>query len=290
MMMRWNRVFAFSAFAIGASWMALAAAPVTGKAEGTLKIAGKSYKIAYAYATGQPNAFDEKKKDVVIFLTDEPIAAGYVEDEWGGHRLSNEGKVHGMCVSVDDQKQPYSAVVFGLGQMSGNALFSFDPQTWDGKQAVGRFHTEGEKESFDQKYSFDITFSALIGAGAAAKAAQAAATGKALPADGGAPGKAYMLYCKAMAGDLAALRKLVTKERAKQMDDPEFPKMFEMMKEMRVKDAKIVRGSLNGATAATLTVTGTDPMGGGASEGTVQMVLEDSQWKVEKESWKSTMK
>ncbi len=124
-----------------------------------------------------------------------------------------------------------------------------------------------------------------------ADADQAATTAKAtpLPADGGAPGKAYMEYVKAIqTGNVDALRKLVSEDRGKQMDDPEFKKMFPMIQSMQAKDIKITGGTIAGNTA-TINAAGTDSMGGGASTGTIDMVMEGNQWKVKQDSWKSKM-
>lgn len=111
-----------------------------------------------------------------------------------------------------------------------------------------------------------------------------------LPAGGGDPGKAYMDYCKAFgSGDMAALKKLVSADRAKQMDSEDFKKMFPMMKEMQAKDIKVTGGTMTG-NEATLNAEGKDSMGGGMAKGTISMVLEDKQWKVKLDSWKSEMK
>jgi hypothetical protein len=110
-----------------------------------------------------------------------------------------------------------------------------------------------------------------------------------LPADGGAPGKAYMEYLKAIqGGNMDALKKLVSADRAKQMDDPEFKKMFPMIQSMQAKNIKITGGSIAG-NQATLNATGTDSMGGGTATGTIGMVMEGNQWKVQQDSWKSKM-
>lgn len=108
-----------------------------------------------------------------------------------------------------------------------------------------------------------------------------------LPADGGAPGKAYMEYVKAMKdGKLDVLKKLVSADRAKQMDDPEFAKMFPMIQSMMATEIKVTGGTMT-AKEANLTTVGKSSMGDGAAKGEVHMVLEDKQWKVEKDSWKS---
>jgi hypothetical protein len=113
---------------------------------------------------------------------------------------------------------------------------------------------------------------------------------KALPADGGEPGKVYMEYCKAMKdGKVDDLKKLVSAERAKQMEDPEFPKMFAMVQELMAKDIKITGGKMT-SKEATLTAEGKDGMTGEPTKGEIHMVLEGKEWKVEKDSWKSEMK
>jgi len=116
---------------------------------------------------------------------------------------------------------------------------------------------------------------------------QSAATGKPLPPDGGDLGKAYMEYCRAIkAGDMAALKKVVSADRAKEMDDPEFAKMFfPMIQSIMAKDIKITGGTIAG-NQATLNAQGKDEMTGGVSKGTISMVLEGTQWKVAEDSWK----
>jgi len=111
-----------------------------------------------------------------------------------------------------------------------------------------------------------------------------------LPAGGGEPGKAYMDYSKAMVdGKMDTLRKLVSSERAKQMDDPDFAKMFPMIQSMMAKDIKVTGGTMT-SKEANLTAEGKDGMSGALTQGEIHMVLEDKQWKVEKDSWKSEMK
>ena len=108
-----------------------------------------------------------------------------------------------------------------------------------------------------------------------------------LPADGGEPGKVYMEYLKAMKdGKMDELKKLVSAERAKQMDDPEFPKMFPMIQSMMAKDVKITGGTMT-SKEANLTAEGKGAMMDGPAKGEIHMVLEDKKWKVEKDSWKS---
>jgi hypothetical protein len=110
--------------------------------------------------------------------------------------------------------------------------------------------------------------------------------GGALPADGGEPGKVYMEYIKVFEkGDMQGLKKFVTEDRAKALDDPEMKEMFPMMQSMQPKEIKITGGMMN-TNDAILNVTGKNADGSKA-DGTVHMVLKDKEWKIEKESWKS---
>ncbi len=131
-----------------------------------------------------------------------------------------------------------------------------------------------------------VVFAFLFLAAVVVMAAEPA--GKPLPAGGGEPGKAYVAYCKAIeAGDMAALKKLVAADKAKQMESEDFKKMFPMIQAMQAKDIKITGGTMT-ETEATLNAEGTDRMDGAPSKGTISMVLEEKQWKVNKDAWKSS--
>ena len=121
-------------------------------------------------------------------------------------------------------------------------------------------------------------------------AADTAEKPTALPADGGEPGKAYLEYCKAIKdGKMDVLKKLVSSERAKQMDSADFKKMFPMIQAMMAKDIKVTGGTMT-SKEANVTAEGKDPMMGGVTKGEIHMLLEDKHWKVEKDSWKSEAK
>ncbi len=110
-----------------------------------------------------------------------------------------------------------------------------------------------------------------------------------LPADGGDPGKAYMAYTKAFAsGDIAALKKMVSADRAKQLDDPQMKQMLPMMQALQPKDIKITGGTMT-SKDATLNAEGKAEGAKDKQTGEIHMILEDKVWKVEKESWKGSM-
>ena len=116
--------------------------------------------------------------------------------------------------------------------------------------------------------------------------------GAALPAGGGEPGKVYLAMHRAtLAGDVEAMLKLAMKEKADQMraarNDPEFPKMLEMIKAFEPAQVRIVSGRAD-ATRAELQIDGKES-DGAAMTGTVKLVKEDGAWKIENVSTKSKL-
>jgi hypothetical protein len=116
--------------------------------------------------------------------------------------------------------------------------------------------------------------------------------GAALPAGGGAPGAAYMAMHKAaLAGDVDAMVKLATKERAAEMDkarkQPEFAGMVELIKAMEPKEVHVVSGQAD-ATRAELQIAGKEA-DGATMKGTAKMLIEGGAWKIEKVDTTSSM-
>ena len=99
------------------------------------------------------------------------------------------------------------------------------------------------------------------------------------------PPEAYAAYLKNVSsGNMAALKKAVTSDRAKQMDDPDFKKMFPLIQAMQPKKIVITGGAIDG-DSATLTATGDQD--GTPATGSIDMKREGGVWKLEHESWKS---
>ena len=93
------------------------------------------------------------------------------------------------------------------------------------------------------------------------------------------------MYSKALvAGDIAGVKRGVTADRVKEMDSPDFKKMFGLVQALQPKNIKITGGTMDGDTA-TLLATGKDESG--TTNGTITMVKEGGAWKVKEEEWKS---
>jgi hypothetical protein len=270
-----------------------------GTARGTLTVNGKTATLKYAYAGLEPNPFDEKKDDIVIVLSDQPIpddVLGKTELSSAAHEahLKNylkfefrEDKDGGMGTFMGAWMVGHRVVSHEvLGDKSLQSSPDFDSQV--APVAVGKdrveasISTKGVTESLNEKVDYKVAFNAAVRPRPADLTVDAR-NGKPLPAGGGDPGRAYMALNKALkAGDLDTLKKLAPAGQVP--PDDQLKQMLPIMKEMAAKNVKIVSGFVNG-DSATLNVIG-DSMGEKGKKGTVQMAQAGGVWRVVKESWK----
>jgi hypothetical protein len=264
-----------------------------GAAIGTLKLDGKSVKLAHAIARTAPNAFDEKKKDVVVLLTDKPATAEMLLDDSKLFGAASDGSLQGLIVKIDSDETPYHLQVLDAKagmQVSGSGIFNFDATDFSEQHVTGKFYTTTEQDFMGQhKYSYDITFAVPVQALVSpSEKTVDASSGTKLPAGGGDPGKAYVAFDKAArSGNLKELKKFASKARPlPDMSDAELKEMLEMIKMMRPAKVKVTGGFVSG-DHATLSVDAEEPGSKGKMTGTIEMALEDGVWKIVAEKWKS---
>lgn len=95
--------------------------------------------------------------------------------------------------------------------------------------------------------------------------------------------EAYIAYFNAIqAGDITTLRKLVARDKAKELESPDAPAMLTMIKSLYPEQSRVTAVDIKG-DAATITLAGRSQ--GGNVRGTVNLVKEDNLWKVSKENW-----
>jgi hypothetical protein len=254
-------------------------------AKGTLKVNGKTFNLKNAYATNKKNPFDKKKTDVFIIITDKELPAGAQFDEFALMGLSDQG-ISGITAEIDADKNVNSGTLFSPAFRKMHQFSSIGKQkvdlTTSTKDRIAGSITMPADSFFEENYQYSATFDVPILSKPAER--PVVLKGNPLPADGGEPAKAWQAYRKAMAaGDIAAIRKVISAEHMKDTDDPDFKKMLPLMKEMQPKKVRITRGSVDGDTA-TLLVENLDEKN---SAGTVTMRREGGQWKLVQESWKT---
>ena len=177
-------------------------------------------------------------------------------------------------------------IIFTICFASGSSRFfacSFVKKVFDAKTIEGSYKSAKPHEFFGTTYSFDVTFKAEITRKAKPvppvppTAAETAAAVKSPQA------KAYQAYLNAIqAEDIAALKKLLDPEMAKDLSGPDAKQTMKMIKMMSATDIKVLKLVESGKTA-TLTVSGKQD--GAVQSGTVEMMQDGGQWKVQREHW-----
>ena len=152
---------------VAAADPAPAAASVDGKAGGTLTVNGVTTKVAYAYAREVPGFFDKTKKDVELILSDVPLDAKALADEFVRSGMAKSGKLHAFEIVIDASGAPISTTWRhdGFKGPTPSGLSSadvFTKKTFDGKVVEGGYKSAAPGDFFDNTYSFDVTFRAPI--------------------------------------------------------------------------------------------------------------------------------
>jgi hypothetical protein len=257
--------------------------------DGSLTANGKTFPLKFAVAHPKKNPFDKKKTDTVIVFSDQELSAAAASDDIELMQAVDKMSLSGFMVEIDGDKSVISGEVFSpafkkMKQFSAVGMQKVELTTMTPTHVAGSVTMAKPDDFFGNVYEYHATFDLPVGA-AAPSVAVAAPKGKALPANGGDPGKAYAAYLKVFtAGDVPALKKAVSGDRAKEMDSKEFKEFFPVMQAMQPKNIKVTGGAIDGETA---TLLASAKNGDEVSNGTVTMVREGGVWKVQKESWKS---
>jgi hypothetical protein len=144
------------------------AEPAEGAAEGTLTVNGKTIKVAYAYARAVPGFFDKNTMDTQVIVSDVPLDAAALGDDFARSDLAEAGKLHAFEIVIDASGTPVSTAWRDNGFKGAPApsgLSSSDVFTktvLDGKVAAGSYKSAEPAEFFGNTYAFDVTFRAAI--------------------------------------------------------------------------------------------------------------------------------
>jgi hypothetical protein len=268
---------------------ALPDSPAPGTANGTFSIDGKSVEVHYAYALSQPNAFDEKKSDTAILLTEKPLSEKELEGAGDLEKAGRGTKRNSVLFVLDEGGRPIREVVHhdALGddslQMSGMTHSDFQSE-YQGKDRIqGTIRTKGSEEFLKHKYATDLRFNAFLRVARREPPPPDAKTGRKLPAGGGEPAKAYLaLHDAVQKGDLAAVKKLNAAEVPPGMTDEELKKGLELMALMSPKKITITEGYVSGDSAV-LYITGVVETE--KQYGTVRLARSGGAWRVTQENW-----
>lgn len=263
-----------------------------GTASGTLTINGRGIPLNYSYVMAQPNTFDAAKNDTAVLMTEKPLPEGALngigdlmdatrkQHGWAYFKINSVGKpIYEVIDHPATREGQYSQI-----QMSGFTHASFVPRRMGKDWVEGSFATLEPKDFMKYKYEIKAEFSAPLLKAELPAPLPNAKTGKALSAGGGAPGKAYNAYRKAIKNkDIAAFRR--TAPQAQDTSKSDLEKMIDFMTTISPATSKITRGYVKGDRAV-LYVEGI--LEGKKQYGTVELTAKGKTWFIVHEGWSDT--
>lgn len=272
-----------------------------GRAEGVVMIDGSAVQLRFAYGKLAPALRPGAAEGIQVLLTDRSLSPSTLANENEMAKLIKRGELNAVDVRFDDRYQHVRTVVHGKKSttLSGNSIKV--RSTISSRRLV-----EMKINDAGDDFSIEVTFRTLIGdanvyAPNASSAAALQPPGKAvsrpleapkpvvvprstpLPRDGGEPARVYLSYHEALSrNDVESVKRLMAAESRSSL---EFMKAFKIpMSTLARTKIEIVSGSVQG-DRATMNVIGTGIESGARSSGTVNMLKENSVWKVGIEQW-----
>lgn len=222
-----------------------AAAPVAPNG-GHFRLGEQRLDARFVIAVVRDEGKGELGPQTLVYLSDVPLdaakaAAAFDADDAVRAQLDDKaaGYVR-LCIDADgaDCGLVFSPEGFNSGGYGTLALTTRDPGHIAGSWVLAKPET-----FFDKTYDFDLYFDVAI----------TQPPGKALPAQGGEPGKAYGAYIAALArGDLPALRQLTDQEHGDRFPQDDESRARESLKSARDGEptrATIERGRIDGDSA-----------------------------------------
>src|SRR5262245_48734100 len=137
-----------------------------GTASGTFTVNGKAAKIAYAYATAEPDPADKTKELIRVTLSDIKLTPKQLAFPFGMAADSKAGKVHAVVADIKATKKVLNTMLYDQGfgtdfvSMAGESnLFE---GTIDPKTVSGKLYRSAPGTSDKVKYDFTVTFKAPL--------------------------------------------------------------------------------------------------------------------------------
>ena len=262
----------------------------SGSASGTVTIDGSQLRLKHAYGMAQPNTFDNKKTDIAVLITEQPLPAdafSELEDlmdatqkqhNWVFFKINAEGKP--IYEVLDHPKLGKNRLM-----MSGFTHAAFIAKTLGKDRVEGTFETGKAVDFMGYQYEIRVVFQTPLIQAKLPEPLPDEKTGSSLPAGGGKPGKAYLAYVKAIrSGDIKSFRRLFSPDKADLTDD-ELKEGLEMLRQMTPEDLTITKGFTAG-NHAVLYITGTVEKE--KEYGTIEMKKTGGGWQIVRESWSNT--
>ena len=279
-----------------------------GQASGQLVIDGQAVKLNHAYARlVELDLFDETKNVFKVWLTEKPVDEKVLVDDSANNLLAMKKSGNGYVFTYNttgptDRSQPNLWWVSQIAEDTNDASLHASSDVFDEIAGVERDYVRYDKEAIegrlfsafpihqeDRVYKVDLLFNAaMLPAVVSNGPVTAANGGTALPADGGAPGKAYLSAIERMksargfdekAGVWLSVVPAADAEKIKRDLESLSPEQRQLFLDVfaPLDDLQLAAGFIKD-NRATLRFTGTGREGK-ATE-VVNMQLENGAWKI----------
>jgi len=265
-----------------------------GHASGTLVFNKKTTALTNAYAFWAKEEAEGKgvKRNVVVLLTNMPLPQEAIT-EWSElSQLADAGKLQAVELTITPDKQVVAGQFWHKDKsFSATGMHVFEPTTFNGKVVAGKLSIPSEGEFFGTTYQYTATFATRVIQ--PQKPMTKSSPSETTAAEQSDQGRLYRVYEKALRdGDMTALKKCMTKDRAQELEeaqkDPQMKDMIELIRMTQPQKITLLKLQET-ADKAELFTTGKGE-GGGVQTGTVSFVKEDGAWRILQESWKGTFK
>ena len=280
----------------------------SGQASGQLVIDGKPVNFNHAYARlVELDLFDETKNVFKVWLTEKPVDEKALFDDSANNLLAmkNSGNTYVLTYNTTGPVDRSEANLWWVSQLAGNAndeSLQASSEVFDQIPGVERDYFRYDKDAIegrlfsafpihqqDRIYKVDLLFNAAMLSPAVSNGPVTANNGgSALPADGGAPGKAYFAAIERMRSAKGFDEKMAVwlsvvpaadAEKIKRDLESLSPAQRQMFLEVfaPLDDLQFAGGFIKD-NKATLRFNGTGREGKAIEA--VNMQLEDGQWKI----------
>lgn len=221
--------------------------------KGTLIANGETVELPYVYVWRKKEGFyDPSDPTWGIIFTQRTLQPREIASHASHSAWVYIGITHTTEFAEQGKLEVYSqSIMFSAeaaGNVSGGDYPAIDITGMESDLVSGRIWHAKPQKVFDDSFQFDLTFSAPLSDPDAPTI-----IGSPLPAEGGAPGQAYLTWTKTIhAGDMEMLKSIMTAEMAAQFDGvspEETRKEIAFMQDMTPTDNKIIGGSSDGKTA-----------------------------------------
>lgn len=138
--------------------------PALGQALGALIINKKETPLVYSYAFVEEGAKKKSaKKNIVVLLTNIPLAGDAVHDWSEKNRLAEEGELQAVELTISPDKQVISGQFWYRDKsFSATGMHGFAPVTFDKNIVSGQLSVSSEHEFFGTTYQYSAKFAARV--------------------------------------------------------------------------------------------------------------------------------